>query len=102
MVFLALSALQGVWAYFSFELRTIVKPVTSKFLHNVTSVLCFVIGMVSLIYGYRYGSTHDLFTSVDVEYSLIGIAIVTTVLSLIGAVKSEVKFVKNFCNKVVK
>lgn len=94
MVFLALSLLQGTWTYFAYELRSYVKPSISKFLHNLSSTLCFVIGMVSLIYGYRYGTTHDLFESVAVEIFFIAIAIVTTILTLIGAAKSEFKFLR--------
>lgn len=95
MVFLVLSFLQGIWTFYAKELKNFIKPSTSKFLHNLTSVLCFTAGMVSLIYGYRYGSTHDLFTTIDIEYSLIAIAVVTTVLSLIGAVQSDLIFLKS-------
>lgn len=94
MVFLVLSVLQGVWSYYAFELRSFVKPVKSKFMHNITSVICFVIGMISLITGYTYGISHDLFLSQDVEYTMKGIAIVTTILSLIGAMKSNLSFLK--------
>lgn len=92
MILLVITMLQGIWAYFAYELRSMMKPITSKFLHNINSVLCFVIGMVSLIYGYRYGSTHDMFETIDIEYSLIAFAIFSTCLSLIGAVKSGFKF----------
>lgn len=99
MVFLALSMVQGVFVYFEFPSKSLINPATSKFLHNLSSVLCFVIGMVSLIYGYRYGTTHDLFESVITERVMIGITIFTTVLTLIGAVKSEIQFLKNVFNK---
>lgn len=57
--------------------------------------------MVSLIYGYKYGTTHDLFESVAVESLFIAIAIVTTILSLIGSAMSGVKFLKKVFNKGV-
>ena len=95
MILLVLSMTQGVWTYFAFKLRSIIKPVTSKFLHSIMSIMCLVTGMVSLICGYRYGLSHDLFTTTGMEYSLIAVAIVTTILSLIGATKS----VLSFCGK---
>lgn len=98
MILLVLTMLQGIWAYFSYELRSLLKPITSKFLHNITSMLCFIIGMVSLIYGYRYGSTHDLFETRDMEQSLIAFAVISMCLSLIGAVKSCLKFFEKTLN----
>lgn len=50
--------------------------------------------MVSLIYGYRYGSTHDMFTTLEIEYGLIAFAIVTTILSLLGALKSVFNYIR--------
>lgn len=84
--------LQGLAAYFAYDLRSYIKPITSKFLHNLNSLLCFVIGMLSLIFGYRYGLDHGTFDSVEMEYALIAVAVVTTVFSVIGAVKSGLKF----------
>lgn len=98
MILLVITMLEGVWAYYSFQLRSFIKPGTSKFWHNLTSVLCFITGMVSLMYGYTYGDTHDVFTTKDMEYSLIAVAIITMLLTLIGAVKSELKFIEKVMN----
>lgn len=95
MIFLFLSVLQGVWTFFAFRLRSFVRPINAKFLHNISSLICFVVGMMSLISGYRYGDTHDLLTAKSVEYTLIGIAVVTSILSLIGAAKSNVNYFGN-------
>lgn len=97
MILLAITMLQGVWAYFAYDLRTYMKPITSRFLHNFVSLLCFVIGMISLIFGYRYGADHGAFDTIEMEYSLIAIAVITTVFSVLGAVKSGL----NYLNKVV-
>ncbi|XP_037051293.1 uncharacterized protein LOC119085128 [Bradysia coprophila] len=88
MILLAMTILQGVWAYFAYDLRTYMKPVTSRFLHNLVALLCFVFGMISLCFGYPYGADHGAFDSIEVEYSLYAIAAVTTVFSVIGAVRS--------------
>lgn len=98
MILLVITMLQGVWAYFAYDLRAYVKPITSRFLHNFVSVLCFVIGMISLIFGYRHGAGHGLFDTIEIEYSLIVVAVVTTIFSVIGAVKSELDYVKKIMN----
>lgn len=90
--------LQGVWAYYAYDMRAYLKPNTSRFLHNCVSVLCFIIGMISLCFGYRYAIDHGVFDTIEMEYSLIAVAVVTTVFSVIGAVKSELKFVNKIMN----
>lgn len=92
MILLAMTMLQGVGAYFAYDLRSYMKPITSKFLHNFVSLLCFVIGMISLIFGYTYGEDHGAFDTIEMEYSLITIAVVTTVFSVVGAVRSGLKY----------
>lgn len=92
MILLGITMLQGVWAYFAFDLRSYVKPITSRFLHNFTSILCFVIGMISLAFGYRYGIDHGTFDTIQMEYSLITIAVVTTIFSIIGPIKSGFRY----------
>lgn len=94
MILLIISMLQGLWAYFAYDLRTYMKPITSRFLHNITSVLCFVIGMVSLAFGYPMGIDHGAFDSIEVQWSLTVIAILTTIFTLIGALKSEIAYFK--------
>lgn len=86
--------LQGVGAYFAYDLRTYIKPITSRFLHNVVSVICFVFGMISLATGYPYGIDHGAFSTIEVQWSLTVIAIITTIFTLIGALKSEFNFFK--------
>lgn len=102
MILLVITMLQGIWAFFAFELRSKMKPITSKFLHNIHSMLCFITGMVSLIYGYiRYGSTYDLFETSEtshIEYSLIAFAIISMILSLIGPVRSGLRFIEKVRN----
>lgn len=89
MILLVISVLQGVWAYYASDARltAYMRPVTSKFWHNFTSLLCFVVGMVSLIYGWKYA--HLLFTDLLTENGLIAFTIISTVLSLVGAFKSS-------------
>ncbi|KAJ6597359.1 hypothetical protein Bhyg_15467 [Pseudolycoriella hygida] len=93
MILLVITILQGVCVYFAYDLRSYVKPMTSRFVHNCVSVLCFLIGMFSLVVGYGYGSDYGVFDTKIIEYSLIVIAVVTTVFSIVGAVKSELQYI---------
>ena len=93
MAFLVISVLQGFGAFFATELRRFVNPIYSKFLHNLTSVLCFLVGMASLIYGYLNGMM-ILYSTNDARYTLIAIAVVTSILSLIGPTRSAFILVK--------
>lgn len=92
MILLGITILQGVWSYFAYDLRAYMKPITSRFLHNLVSLLCFGFGMISLCFGYGYGADHGAFDTIEVEYSLIAIAVVTTVFSVIGAVRSGLRY----------
>jgi TRAP-type C4-dicarboxylate transport system permease small subunit len=94
MILLLFSVLQGIAAFFAIDLKKIMKPAFNKFLHNFTSVACFVVGMVSLIYGYQLGMM-KLYSTDDVRRSMIAFAVVTTILSLIGAMKSALTFLQS-------
>ena len=97
MGLLVVSILQGIWAYFAGDLRKIFSPIHSKFLHNVTSILCFLFGMVSLIYGYVHGMMKAYETD-EVRYLLIAIAVITSFLTLINPMKSILNTFKHINN----
>lgn len=94
MIMLLVSVLQGIAAFFAFDLKKIMKPAVSKFMHNLTAIVCFVVGMVSLIYGYQLGMMR-LYSTDDVRRSLIAFAVITTILSLVGAIKSILVYLKS-------
>ena len=96
MILLVISVVQGVWTYFASNFSSIMKPATSKFLHNVTSIACLVTGMVSLIYGYKHTMSHGIVSSKQMELSLIAVAIITTILSLVGAARSSFESARKF------
>lgn len=52
-ILLFFSLLSGMSALFSIELRSYVKPLFSKAVHNFLSSACYVVGMVSTIYAYN-------------------------------------------------
>lgn len=77
-------ALMGIFAFYSVELRRIIRPVLFKLIHNIFGIGCFVIGMTSLLYGYEkkwmtIKATDEMkLTSVILTYAI-------TVFSLVGA-----------------
>lgn len=93
MALLVISVLQGFGAFFATELRRFVNPIYSKFLHNLTSSLCLLVGMASLIYGYLNGMM-ILYSTNGARYTLIAIAVVTSIFSLIGPTRSAFILVK--------
>lgn len=51
MIFLIITCCNGVSALWSRELRTYVKPIYTKLLHNVTAISAFVLGMIDFMAG---------------------------------------------------
>ncbi|CAO1344119.1 unnamed protein product [Diamesa hyperborea] len=93
MVFLVLGVLQGFTAFYAKELKVYIKPVYNKFLHILMATVCFVTGMVSLIYGYKKNTVKRNSTD-DIRLGLTIFAIITTILSLVGAIKTVFQQVK--------
>ena len=86
MVFLVLGVLQGFAAFYAKKLKVYIKPVYNKLLHILMATVCFVTGMVSLIYGYKKNTVKRNSTE-EIRMGLTILAIITTILSLIGATK---------------
>lgn len=79
--------LTGLPALFAVRLRKLVRPVIGKFFHNFLGIFCFVVGMVSQIYGYKKGWLVRQ-TSNEVSIVMIVTTIMITVFSLIGSLRS--------------
>lgn len=94
MILLVVSALQGSTVFYSVKMKNLIKPVYNKALHNLTSILCLAVGMTSLIYGYQKRTMKQNATD-EVRSFLITTAIVTTILSIIGAFKSCWNHIQN-------
>lgn len=87
MFFLIINVVLGFGALFSYDLRKLWHPIYMKFTHNLLGITTFVLGMVSLYYGYekRFMKRN---TSTEMIAFLAWGTIITTVLSCIGATKS--------------
>ncbi|XP_055300560.1 transmembrane reductase CYB561D2-like isoform X2 [Sitodiplosis mosellana] len=88
-----LGMLNGVSALWAAELRTYVKPVYLKFAHNLNGIAAFVLGMVALYFGYDKGFMEKN-SREDIRMWLQALAIITIILSLIGALRSTLKFTR--------
>lgn len=98
MIFLVLGMLQGFAAYFAQEIKVYIKPVYTKLLHILMATICFVTGMVSLVYGYQKNTVRKNSTE-DIRLGLLIITSITTILSLIGAVKTVFQQIKIILRK---
>lgn len=80
-------ALTGIFAFFSVELRRIIRPVLFKLLHNFLGIGCFVIGMTSLLYGYEK-KWMKINASDEMTLTCVIFTYAITVFSLVGALGS--------------
>ncbi|XP_015602840.1 cytochrome b561 domain-containing protein 2 [Cephus cinctus] len=87
VVLMIVSIVLGVPALFAARLRRTVKPVVSKFIHNLLGISCFVVGIASQIMGYEL---NWMKARVPDEVILLFIiaTVMVTVFSLIGALRS--------------
>jgi uncharacterized membrane protein len=88
MVLVSISMVSGLAALFSFDIRRFLKPVMSKFAHNVISIAAFVTGMVSLIYIWKDGRWAITYDPGYLRYMSAWCLGFITFLTCIGAVKS--------------
>lgn len=77
----------GTLALWSVELRHYLKPIQTKFFHNLVGTSAFIVGMVTLFLGYEY---HFFFVGTPTEARMWcqAVAIITVLLSLLGATRS--------------
>ncbi|GJQ76744.1 hypothetical protein Trydic_g15587 [Trypoxylus dichotomus] len=97
MIFIIFGSLVGLCAKFAQSLKGFLRPVITKFIHNVLGNLSFIFGIVSLCCGY-YTNWFAYYTS---EASRLAATIVTVVIcvwSLIHAFVSGVKQVQAIMN----
>ncbi|KRT82672.1 hypothetical protein AMK59_4579 [Oryctes borbonicus] len=97
MIILILAILGGFCAMFAQSLKGFLRPVITKFIHNVLGNLSFIFGIVSLCCGY-YTNWFAYYTS---EASRLAATIVTAIIcvwSLIHAFISGVKQVQAIMN----
>lgn len=77
MVFMVISLVNGVAALFAMDLKRFVKPVYNKIFHSTMSIVCFVTGMVSLIYGYETGFMKRVIVANDDAHHLVWLEVGT-------------------------
>lgn len=70
------SVLLGLIAGNTSLFKNVARPVWFKFFHNFIGIAGYVIGMVSLIYGYKTGWFRRLYSSTSIEVATYATAIV--------------------------
>lgn len=94
MIFLVLGVAQGIAAYYAYDLRNFIKPIQNKFGHTMLATICFIVGMLSLIFAYFddwmiHNSTNNI------RFWLIVFAVMSTFFTLSGAIKNIINLVKS-------
>ncbi|XP_031624355.1 uncharacterized protein LOC116341409 [Contarinia nasturtii] len=89
LILVVISGFNGISALWSYEIfkKYRIRPVILKIFHNFIGISAFVVGMASLYYGHDYQYFGRL-DGTDIDFSpwLQAIVILTTTLSLTGAV----------------
>lgn len=94
MIFLILGAAQGVGAYYAYYLRRFIKPIQNKFGHTMLATICFIVGMISLIFGYfDEWMIHN--SNNDIRFWLIIFAVMSTFLTIASVIKNIINLVKS-------
>ncbi|XP_058815762.1 transmembrane reductase CYB561D2-like [Topomyia yanbarensis] len=93
LILLIVSMSNGIGALYATELRKRVKPIYLKFGHNLIGLACFVIGMASLMFGYKKrifkeNSSPEILTAIQI------FTILVIFLSVFGALKTIVTQIK--------
>lgn len=86
-IFLLINLFAGITALYAGDFRYVIRPVITKFVHNLLGILTFVFGMVSLYFAYYLRYTERR-ASWEVRTTLAWFTIITTVLSCVGALKA--------------
>lgn len=87
LIFLFINFFFGFGALYASSLRKVWEPIYMKFTHNLLGIAAFVLGMVSLYYGYekRFMTRN---ASKEMINALAYATLITTVLSCIGALQN--------------
>lgn len=114
-IFSVIALINGIAASKAYDLRSLIKPIYSKCLHNAVGLTAFVIGertafrpskissaknfeiarigMVSLYYGYDAANMVS-YSRKDIRVCLQVLAVITILLSLIGALQALVRQIR--------
>jgi hypothetical protein len=88
VIFLLLSVLSGCSALFSDRLKRLLRPLFSKFFHNLFAVCCFVFGFVGMIIAYNTRSWARNYDPGNLRYVMIGLLSTILAITLIGPLKT--------------
>lgn len=90
-IFLGLSILSGCSALFSGKLKSFLRPIFSKFFHNLFAIVSFVFGIVAMIIAYNTRSFARNYDPGNIRYVMIGLLSCILIFTLIGPLKTLFK-----------
>ncbi|KAG5676838.1 hypothetical protein PVAND_006645 [Polypedilum vanderplanki] len=93
-IFLCLSIFSGCSALFSNRFKNYLRPLFSKFFHNLFSICSFVFGFVAMIIAYNTRSWAKNYDPGNIRYVMIGILSSILLFTLIGPLKTFCRHVK--------
>lgn len=95
-IFLGLSMLSGFAALFPKDLKNLIKPIFSKFFHNLFALTSFVFGFIAMIIAYN---TRSFARNIDPGYMrhcMIGFLSVILAITLLAPLKAFFRHVGVF------
>lgn len=87
-IFLCLSILSGCSALFSGKIKTFLRPIFSKFFHNVFAIFSFIFGIIAMIISYNTRSFARDIDPGNMRYAMIGFLSCILLFTLIGPLKT--------------
>ncbi|XP_055300562.1 transmembrane reductase CYB561D2-like [Sitodiplosis mosellana] len=96
-IFTMIGMFNGISALWSIKLKKYARPVYFKLAHNLTGTTAFILGMIALFIGYDKGYMKKN-SSDEIRLGLQILAIITVILSLIGAWRTAINHIRNVMN----
>ncbi|CAG9798733.1 unnamed protein product [Chironomus riparius] len=99
-IFLILSIISGCSALYSIELKRYLKPIFSKFIHNLLAIIAFVTGIISVIIAYDTKSWAKKHDPGNVRVLMMWLLAFIIIFTLIGPIKTLWNHLKTITNIV--
>lgn len=80
--------LSGLAAFYPIRLKNYIRPIFSKFVHNLFAIAAFVFGMISIIIAYYTRKPVNNIDMGKMDIVIVGFVAATLALTLIGPLKS--------------
>ncbi|XP_053957698.1 uncharacterized protein LOC128862906 isoform X3 [Anastrepha ludens] len=86
-IFCLISWLSGLSALYQLKLKSFVRPLFNRTIHNLLGLTCFVLALVTQFFGYQTGFFSSR-TTTEFQYCIKTITLLSLVLTCIGPIKA--------------